>query len=553
MEEIEVHKYHANTPQLLALIFRPRILVALLGRGIGKTEEINTNRIWDFIHLMPGSLIVLGCDSFKHLNTVIVPAVLSSLSKKGLKQDVNFWVDKFPPQGVPRPLQIIPDPHGFIFFDTGAAIVYVSTNFQSHMNGMSVAAIIWEEAKLLKWSRVKEVNLMNRGGLEYFGDLSCHHSLTIISDMSDDPEHWTYNYYNQVDPELLQLIASLDYHCWLRRVEHRECRNKKRIAQLEAEIQDFEKRLNFFRSYCTYVMEFSSIQNLHVLGYQTLKDYLSNPIADVMLNVLSIRPTKGIKYYYTSLSEEKHGFVGKNWEYIKKVGNQTEWDCQFDNCEDLTQPLEVSFDWNNNIISMAVGQFLRIGGRKVLRAINVFYSTKPNGIYDIIEQFCKYYHCRYIKKVKLYYDHTGDYTDAARTETFAEIATAAFRENEWEVYKFKYPQTTHDERYQMWANVLNNMPDSPFEFAYESENCNKWYIAAKKTIKKTRIKITLNKRTKKKVPVYIIEKDKSNEKDKAGIKTPLEEQTHITEAMDGLLVYHYSNIKIKTTTIFKIR
>jgi hypothetical protein len=97
-----------------------------------------------------------------------------------------------------------------------------------------------------------------------------------------------------------------------------ESKNKRLTKQLESEIEDLEQRLHFFRSKAVMVMEYSSIQNMHVLGYDTIKEFLTNPVSDVMLNVLSIRPTKGLRYYYMYLDREKHGFSGINWDYVQK-------------------------------------------------------------------------------------------------------------------------------------------------------------------------------------------------------------------------------------------
>jgi hypothetical protein len=50
-----------------------------------------------------------------------LPALFTGLSKYGMEKNVNYWIDEFPPEGIPKPLQVITNPKGFVFFDTGAS------------------------------------------------------------------------------------------------------------------------------------------------------------------------------------------------------------------------------------------------------------------------------------------------------------------------------------------------------------------------------------------------------------------------------------------------
>lgn len=540
-EEI-TERYHANKLQLLPLLYRPRILIALLGRGTGKTEEITVDRLYEFIHLMPGGITLVGCDSFKHLNETIMPAIFTSLKKKHLLENVHFWVNTFPPEGVPRPLQVITEPDGFVFFDTGHAVCYVSTNFQSHSNGKSVDSIIWEEAKLLKWERVKETNLMNRGNKQYFGDLWCHHSLTVVSDMSDDPDHWTYRYDANVNLEILRLIASLDYQQAKLMAELDTCKVKRRIDVLENQIANYETRLHFWRRKAVLVLEGSSIQNMHVLGYDVITDYLSNPRQDVMLNVLSIRPLVANKYFYQYLKDDIHGVVYKDWEYIRTLRNKTVLDCRIDTGSNENLALEVCMDYNNNIISLGYGQMFK----KVYRLLGEFFSEDPTTpIEDCVQKFCHYHRFRKNKSVKFYYDANADWIDASRKVTYKDSVVKAFLAEEWEILTEKFPITTHDERFTIWRRITTNDPTAPFSLEYETENCTSWYKAAKRTIKVFRTKMVTDKKTKAKVPKQVIEKYKATENDKLAKKIPLQEQPHITEAMDGLIVANFLKLTQK--------
>lgn len=536
-EEVKeyVLRYHANKLQLLPLIYRPRKLVALLGRGTGKTEEIVTSRIYEFIHLMPGGITLIGCDSFKHLNQTIIPAVLTSLKKKGLIEGQNFWSNVFPPPGVARPIQVITEPDGFVFFDTGHALCFVSTNFQSHANGKSVDAAVWEEAKLLRWDRVKEANLMIRGNQSYFGHLWCHHSITIVSDMSDDPEHWTFAYESQMDKRVLQLIASYEFHQQKLQKELDETNNRKKVDILQNKIDNLENKLNFWRRKATLFLVGTSVQNLHVLGYDVLGDYLSNPAKDVMLNVLSIRPVTSNKYYYQFLKKEIHGVVFKDWDYIRTLKDKSILDCRIDTGADERRALDLCMDYNNNLISLAYGQMFN---KKFRLLGEIFSEADKTKIADCVRKFCYYHRFRNLKEVNYFYDNNADWRDAGRDQTFREIVMETFEEEGWEVYDEKFQQTTHDERFYIWQKITTEDPSSPFQFEFEEESCTSFFKAAKNVMKVTRKKEAVDRKTKKRYYKEVIEKVKITELDKLGKKLPLQEQPHITEAVDGLVVAH---------------
>ena len=548
-------RYHANKSELLALIYRTRIFLSNDGRGTGKSTGPLTSRIYDFIHLMPGGLTLIICDSFKHIVETIMPTLFTSLGKKGLRQDENFWVNKFPPDGVPRPIQAITDPKGFVFFDTGHCFCYVSTNFSSHANGKSVDAIVLEEAKLLKWNRVKENLLMLRGNKEYFGHLWCHHSITIITDMSEDPNHWTYEYYNKVDADLLKLIASLDFRQQklTNILDNTKVEAKKN--QLKKEIVSLEERLNFYRRHAVLVTNNSSIQNLHALGYSVIEDYLSYPAQDVMLNIMSIKPTKSNKYYYELLTDEKHGFIAKNWTFIDALlDKNSPLDGRIDTGEDDDRELEISMDWNNNIITMVVGQMFR----KELRLLQEFWSYgEKDPIETCVNKFCEYNRFRKNKSVKLWFDHTADCLNASHDKKYWERVKAAFDANDWYFIKQKYAQTTHDDRYIIYKRILSGDVTAPFQLRFETENLTNWYQAAKAVHKVMRKKNRKDPKSKITIMYDVIEKDKSSENDKKpkinANSVPLEQQSHITEAADGLVVGNWNKLNQRKTGGIPIR
>jgi hypothetical protein len=173
------------------------------------------------------------------------------------------------------------------------------------------------------------------------------------------------------------------------------------------------------------------------------------------------------------------------------------------------------------------------------------------GIQDVVRQFEEFYKARKYKKVTIVYDTTGDFVDASRAVPYWKEARDSFSKD-WFVGAQKYKVTSHDERFRMWAEVMNGT--GPFCFEFETELCHNFYKAAKAVKRKTSKKWKIvDKRRQKKALVTIIEKDKSSETDKKGTKIPLEEQSHITEAVDGLMVYFFQENTLGQKFNFKIR
>jgi hypothetical protein len=132
------------------------------------------------------------------------------------------------------------------------------------------------------------------------------------------------------------------------------------------------------------------------------------------------------------------------------------WDYQYTTGDDINKELVLCFDWNNNVISLAVGQQQTKNGRKRLRLLNIFYSMLDpgQGIQDVVRQFEEFYKARKYKKVTIVYDTTGDFVDASRAVPYWKEARDSFSKD-WFVGAQKYKVTSHDERFRMWAEVMN--------------------------------------------------------------------------------------------------
>lgn len=374
----------------------------------------------------------------------------------------------------------------------------------------------------MKEKRLLETFLCVRGNAEYFGHLSCHLSKFLVSDLPDTPEGQYFHNWDELhDDDLVNLIINFQYHIQKIEEELEVCKNKRTAAELKAKLAILTKKINHYRKKCVYISNASTIQNLHALGYDTLKGYFqTTDIAKVKTSVLNIRPKQIGKLFYADLDEDVHGYVAvaDNIDYSKHLNS-----CLLDTDINHSEPLFVGLDYNSAITCMAIGQLTN----ETLKMVNTMYVEIPNKVTHLAKKFCQYYKDYGNKEVVYFYDNTAIGTDALRgvDETYKAEFTKVLIEYGWVVHEYRLNQTTHQYRNDEWAKLLKEEDSNYPKFRYNVENCRDWKIACMKTpirnihLRDGRVKL---------------EKNKLSEKMKDSI--PAIEQTHITEAGDTLMI-----------------
>jgi hypothetical protein len=522
---------HHNVPQLTYNIVKPKTFVGKMGRGTGKTYGALADFLADNAIAMPGSVGAIGTDSYKHLRTIILGEIEKKWKARGLERNRDYWFEKFPPEHlqVPSPIRPITDPKNCFFFRNGSALKTYSFNFNSLANGDSIDYMGVEEAKMVKQHRFGEASRCIRGNDEFFGHLSCHGSLMLITDSpgADEPEgHWVHNWDDMHQDDMVNLIINISYFEQQKRKEAKACGDQKRKKKLLIELTALQEKLNHWRKRCVMVMEVSTVQNLHAVGYEALKGYIrSDNIEKLKTSVFSIRPKSFAEGFYGFLDSDKHGYVAIADKHLTRTGKFID-DCRSDTDIDHSQPLSVCLDYNNTITCVAVGQ--RDGNE--IKLLKNLWVESPKKVKHAAQAFCNYYKYHANKEVNYAFDNTAIGTDAIRSEdeTYKAEFIRVLEANGWVVYDERYPQTSHHYRYDKWGAILSEDQNQPFRFSYNMENCREWAVAAKRTT----VKIKTNFKGEKK-----LEKDKSSESHKLKGRIPPIEQTHITEAVDGLLIY----------------
>lgn len=410
MEQNEENKQYFNDGQLYCLYMDTRDEVIVAGRGFGK-GAIQARRLQECFQGMPGSMGGFVSPSVKRCLTNILPSMLIHLERWGFKRDLHYIVGKKPWKALhwKSPIFTPANWENTISFYNGSVCNIISQDRPGTSNSMSLDYIIIDEAKFINFEQLKDETFQaNRGNEQFFHDFPLHHGMTITSDMPITKKgSWFLNYKEQSDPELIEVIEGLVY------ARYRAVRQLKampsRSADIEKKIERINAKLRYFRSKCLLYKEFSSIQNLALLGEDFIRRAKRDlPPLTFFTSIMCIRIDISADGFYGGMREDVNLYTAPSSKLAlqdirAEEGGGIPNDCRQDSDLDPRLPLIISFDANENINWMVCSQVGRDGKLRVLKSFFVKYERK---IPELIDDFNDYYQYHKRHQVIFYYDAT---------------------------------------------------------------------------------------------------------------------------------------------------
>ena len=528
-------KIHHNIPQLMFDLIQAHITVCFWGRGTGKTEGPGVDFTYYNALSMPRSLGGLVSVSYDKLLTFIVPKIIKGWERLGLTQDVHFWVRKFAPKELrrPKPFLAPSDPKHFIHVFNGSGLQLISLDRMGISNAADLDWIYGDECKLYDYEKFVEVLHTNRGNDEHFGHLSQHHSILLTTDRPQDSSgDWLYEIAKQADPELLEITLMVCQRIFELKEEVEKSRTKKSKEKKLKLIGEFEKQLNQLRRELVYVSEASTLDNIHAIGTDVIKDLkreLERVIFDI--SVLNLRLVAVEHPFYKDLSDKKHGYNAVHHSYLDSQDfdfGKIKPDCKWYTDINPSEPLDIALDYNAAINNIVTGQ----GNTKSYKFLHSAYYKKRDGENDqattgglqklLTDIWHPYWasHQHHCKIINFFFDHTAVGGRADSGIALKDTVTNVLDSLGWEVNEIHIGQQPgHKARYIFWERLLNKMDDQYPEFSFNLTQCEYWY----NTCKLTRSKFGKER----------FEKDKSDEKKKGFDQS---KAPHITDAGDTLAV-----------------
>ena len=440
METEQVHREYFNDPQLYSLAMNTRDEVIVAGRGMGK-GAIQAGRLMTCFQGMPGSMGGFVSPSVKRCLTNILPSMLIHLERWGFKRDLHYVVGKRPWKALhwKSPIFTPANWENTISFYNGSVCNIISQDRAGTSNSMSLDYIIIDEAKFINFEQLKDETFQaNRGNEQYFHNFPLHHGMTITSDMPVTKKgSWFLSYKDDMDKELVEAIEGLVYAKW--RAKRQQKAMPSQADAIQKKIDRIDAKLSFLRSKCLLYKEYTSIQNLALLGEEFIRRAKRDlPPLTFATSIMCKRIEISTDGFYGGMREDVNLYTAPNENVLNLEAlndGAIPNDCRQDSDLDAQLPLNIAFDANANINWLVCGQVGKDGKLRVLKSFFVKYERK---IPELLDDFNDYYRYHRRRQVVFYYDATfvGN-SYGTHSEAFYRMIITVLRRKGWNV-KSKY-------------------------------------------------------------------------------------------------------------------
>jgi hypothetical protein len=519
---------HLNKPQLRALAIDAHTQVHMWGRRTGKTEGPGGAFTARRVHDMPRANGILMGTTYEQLLTRTIPPLVAAWEKLGYYQDVHYWVRKRPPAGlrIPKAYRTPLKYDNYIQWYNGSGMYLVSQDRPGSINGISSQWLYGDEAKFLNVERLREEAMITLSGMrDLFGHLPHYLATCFMSDMPlANKGNWLFEYEAKMESEACELVLRLVMEYG--RIEQLLPQlNTTQQRKAQRELAKLQGHIDQLRTGLTHYSEASTLDNVHVLGLNTIKQMRRDlPNETFQSSVMNKRVVQVANGFYASLNEDYHGYHAHNYRHIDNLvldyKDQPDKNSLWDEDVNPREPLDIGLDYNNIFNSLTVGQ---PHGREY-RLVNSLFVDSPLLLDDVVQKFCDYYRHHQAKHVRFFFDHTAVAVSANKSTSYADDVCNILYANGWTVERCYLGQAwKHYARFLLWGKLLRELDSSLFRFRFNLTNARQWMISAQ------------GAKTKRSGEEW--KKDKDSEKVIAGKPVmPPRDATHLSEAADMLIV-----------------
>lgn len=449
------NKIYFNDAQRRVQLIGARTTCILAGRRTGKTDSIASPFVLRNMQRMPGSGGGILVPTYKHGLTNTIPGMLAAWERWGFHEGLHYVVGKKPPKFFKAPI-IKPQENAHVIHFYNGSVAYILSQDRSFVaNSLTLSWLLIDEARFIDYQKYINETKPALGGIRsYFGARSCWNSQMILSDMPQTQKgSWMLAYKDKMDPELIQTIEGSVYEHWNVRARIQEM--KRKGVEIPTYLRDYlrtlDRNLNRLRSVAVYYKEYSSIENIALLG----EDYIRQMKRDLtpktfQTSILCRRLGIAKDGFYSSM-KETHKYDASDLQYLEERFFQNDFSDRMDSRSDAdvdpTQPICIGMDYNANINWIVAGQ--PDHSRRRLNVIKSFYTKYERKIPELIRDFCTYYAFHPTKRVIYYYDSTALGSNyAVNDRDFHFVVRSEFERCGWQVESVYLGQPMrHHEKY----------------------------------------------------------------------------------------------------------
>lgn len=409
-------KVYFNKPQRLTQLIGANTTVIVAGRRTGKTDSIAAPFVLRNMQRMPGSTGGIVVPTFKHGLTNTLPGLLAAWKRWGFLNGVHYVVGRKPPKSFKKPIIEPNDYEHVISFYNGSVAVIISQDRPGSSNSLTLSWLLVDEAKFIDYQKLKDETFPANGGIKsHFGKHSFNHSIMILSDMPQTQKgSWFLHYRDKMDPELIATIEGTIYEIWRikERIRSLHANGEPVPDYLKGHLRRLDTSLNKMRSVAVYYREYSSIENLQLLGENYIKQ-MKRDLTPLTFQTSILCQRIGIAKdgFYSSM-REGHKYDASDFSKLDELfqsslvmgnGEIGSLDSASDADVDPDAPLCIGMDYNANINWIVAGQ----PKDRRLNVVKSFYVKFERKIPALIADFCDYYRSHRNKTIIYYYDATA--------------------------------------------------------------------------------------------------------------------------------------------------
>jgi len=181
----------------------------------------------------------------------------------GYKRNIHYFLGMRPPKsaGFKKPIR---EPARFdhvISWYNGSVQYLISQDIPGTSNSLTLQYILGDEAKYLDFDVLKDETFPANGGFKgQWAKCPWLNSMLFMSDMPTTKKgSWFLNYREKQDPELINLIQFLVTEIY-------RLKNLPQNSYTTQKLKGYRRKLAQFRSVAVYYREWSSIENIELLG-----------------------------------------------------------------------------------------------------------------------------------------------------------------------------------------------------------------------------------------------------------------------------------------------
>lgn len=516
-----------NRPQLQTMLVGANTTVVVAGRRTGKTDSIAAPWMLKLVQRMPGAAIGIVVPTFKHGLTNTLPGLFASWKRDGWIEGIHYVVGRQPPKGFAEAIAEPKQRENVISFYNGTWAPLLSQDRTAAANSLTLSGLLIDEAKFVDPNKLANETLPANGGIKtHFCRHSFNHAMLILSDMPQSKKgSWFLGYEKDMDPKVIKAIEAgvVEQYRVHRKIYEMKSKGIPIPEYLRNWLKRLDRNINRLRSVATYYREYSSIENVQLLGEKYIRQMKRDLTPLTFQTSIMCRKIGITKDGFYSSMRESHKYEASDFGYLDAMELKYDgevMDCRADADLDRFAPICIGMDYNANINWIVAGQ--PDDGQGILRILKSFYVKYERKIPALVHDFCSYYDCHQCKTVVYYYDSTALGSNYAVNDVdFRYTVVEAFNQHGWEVVAIPLgPPMKHPEKY----NLINRgfAGQNRLKPMINRQNNNDLILA----IQTAGVRRGRNG----------LEKDKSGEKLKESEDDPLELRTDGTDAFDTLYI-----------------